>query len=157
MPPFPLPKSTKIASKPYLGRHRFFDGFPHWYFLDCCSILEANLAPCWPLFRFNRGGPCGIPPLFNWAYVLFRFFGCPDAILAPFWLHLGGYGPHLGSILEVVWTHFGTNFCAQLPLCWAFLAQELTLDGRVKLAIIYGSGRFPNDVSGHYLWQRPLP
>ena len=49
MPPFSLRKSIKIASKLELGRHRFFDWFLHWYFIDFPSIWDANLELCWPL------------------------------------------------------------------------------------------------------------
>ena len=52
LPPFSKPKSTRIASKIVLGRHRFFDRFLLRFLIDFCSIWEANLDPCWPL----RGG-----------------------------------------------------------------------------------------------------
>ena len=35
--------------------HRFFDRFLHRFFFDFASILEANLEPCWPLFRSKYG------------------------------------------------------------------------------------------------------
>ena len=50
MLPFSLQKSTTITSKIDLGRHHLFDRFLHRFFIDFCSILEANLAPCWPRF-----------------------------------------------------------------------------------------------------------
>ena len=56
LPPFSFPKSTKIASKTDLERHRFFDRFWHRFFHDFCSIWEANLGPCWPHFRLKWGG-----------------------------------------------------------------------------------------------------
>ena len=34
------------------------------------------------------------------------------------------------------------------------MAAAVTLT--IEAAIIYGSGRYPNDWRGHYLWQRPL-
>ena len=47
LPPFSFPKSTKIASKTDLERHRFFDRFLHRFFLRFGSILGPNLGPCW--------------------------------------------------------------------------------------------------------------
>ena len=49
MPPFSLQKSIKIGSKLELGRHRIFDRFLHWFFIDFPSIWDANLELCWPL------------------------------------------------------------------------------------------------------------
>ena len=45
--PFSLPKSTKIASKIDLERHRFFDRFLHRFFLHFGSNLEPSWAPSW--------------------------------------------------------------------------------------------------------------
>ena len=69
--------------------------------------------------------------VFCWVYVLFRFLGRPDHILAPFCLHLGRSGLHLGSIWEV----FGLILApgAKLAICRALLAQELAMDGLVGL------------------------
>lgn len=69
-------------------------------------------------------------------YDLFLFFCCPDAILAPFWLHLGGYGTHLGSIWKVFWDHVGSNVGAKLPVCLGLSgarADTRSLDGQVGL------------------------
>ena len=49
MPPFSFQKSIKIGSKLELGRHRIFDRFLHWFFIDFPSIWDANLELCWPL------------------------------------------------------------------------------------------------------------
>ena len=51
MPSFSLQKHTKNALKLELGRHQFFDGFLHRFFIDFPSIWEANLGLCWPLRR----------------------------------------------------------------------------------------------------------
>ena len=124
MPPFSLQKSTKIASKIDLGRHQFFDRFLHRFFIDFCSIWEANLAPCWRHFRSKWGDPVACSPLFCWVYVLFRFFGRPGPVLAPFGLDLGSsgarfwkvfcfdFGKFLGSILGSFGLCFG-NFWGQ--------------------------------------------
>ena len=50
MPPFSFQKSVKIGSKLELGRHRFFDRFLHWFFIDFPSIWDANFELCWPLW-----------------------------------------------------------------------------------------------------------
>ena len=111
IPPFSLQKSTKIFPKIDPKMHQFFDRFLHRCFIDFWSILEANLEPCWPLFRtkygegiWGKGAPC-------WVYVIFRFFGRPGPLLGPFWLDFGGFGApfwrFLGSILEVFGLHFG--------------------------------------------------
>ena len=54
--PFWLPKSSKILPKIDPKMHQIFDRFWHRFFIDFCSILEANLEPCWPLFRSKYGG-----------------------------------------------------------------------------------------------------
>ena len=55
MPPFFHQKSTNNLPKIDPKRHHFFDRFLDRFFMDFCSMLEANLAPCWPLFRrFGR-------------------------------------------------------------------------------------------------------
>ena len=112
MLPFSLQKSTKIASNIDLGRHHFFNRFLHRFFIDFCSILDANLAPCWPHFPSKWRSAVGRRPLFSWVYVLFRFFGRPG----PSWLHLGSiweglgldFGWFLGLILEGVGLYFGS-------------------------------------------------
>ena len=81
MPPFSLQKSTKIVSKIDLGRHQFFDRFWHRFFIDFCSILDANLAPCWPHFPSKRGKGSSANPLFCWVYVFFV-----DAVFGASWL-----------------------------------------------------------------------
>ena len=49
MPPFSFQKPTKNALKLELGRHQFFDGFLHRFFIDFPSIGDANLELSWPL------------------------------------------------------------------------------------------------------------
>ena len=85
LPPFSFPKSTKILSKIDFKRHLFFDRFLHRFFLDLCSIWEANLEPCWPHFPPKWGDGNWLPPLFCWVYVVFRFLGHPGPLLAPSW------------------------------------------------------------------------
>ena len=64
------------------------------------------------------------------------FFGFL-AVLTPSWRHFGSIlaamDPILARVWEVFWAHVGSIFGAKLPLCWAFLAQELALDGLVGL------------------------
>ena len=110
MPPFSLPKSTKIASKPHLGMHRCFDRSWHRFFNELGSILEANLAPCWPLFLQSVGNEFLVHPVFCWVYVLFRFFGRPDPLLAKNVARGSRFWKVLGSILEGFGLHFG-GFC----------------------------------------------
>ena len=71
----------------------------------------ANLTPCWPLFPQNVGSYFLVHPVFCWIYVLFRFFGRPGPLLAPFGLDLGRSGARfsevLGSILQVSGDNLG--------------------------------------------------
>ena len=53
----------------------------------------------------------------GWVDVIFRLFGRPDPILVPFWLHLGGSGRHLGSILKV----FGLIRAPFLVRSWRYV------------------------------------
>ena len=87
--PFWLPKSSKILPKIDPKRHQFFDRFLHRFFIDFGSFLEANLGPCWRLFRPKWGDPVGRHLVFCWVDVIFRFVGRPGPLLAPFW---GGHG-----------------------------------------------------------------
>ena len=45
------------------------------------------------------------------------------------------------------------SYCSLLGRLSMSAAVTLTMGE----AIIYGSGRYPNDRGGYYLWQRPLP
>ena len=99
LPPFFLPKSTKILPKIDPKMHQFFDWFLHRFFIDFGSILEANLGPCWPHFPPKWGDLVARRPLFCWVYLLFRFFGRPGPLLAPSGLDLGGFGPPFSRFL----------------------------------------------------------
>ena len=110
MPPFFFQKPAKNALKLELGRHQFFDGFVHRFFIDVCSILEANLEPCWPLFPQNMGKEFRVYPVFYWVYVLFRNFGRSDVHRAKNVAHHSRLGRVLGSILEGFGLHVG-GFC----------------------------------------------
>ncbi len=175
MPPFSLQKSTKIASNIDLERHQFFDRFLHRFFIDFCSIWEANLAPCWPLFRSKWGDPIRLRPLFYWVYVLFLFFGRPGPLLAPFGLDFWGVGARfwalfwkvLGSILEASGDNLGLRLlfenrrlllenlslsfgsswktCSFDPFCW-----RLVLDGLVGLREAQRILIDSNTQSSHY-------
>ena len=106
LPPFFLPKSTKIVSKSDLERHRFFDRFLHRFFIDFCSLGEANLEPFWRHFRSKWGGELEASLFFVGSMLFFDFL----AVLAPSW-------PNFGSILEGLGLHFG-GFWAPF---WRFL------------------------------------
>ena len=93
MPPFFDQKSTNNLPKIDPKRHHFFDRFLDRFFIDVCSMLEANLAPCWPLFRLKYGGAVVRKGAFCWICLLFRFLGRPGPFLAPSGLDLGGFGP----------------------------------------------------------------
>ena len=93
MPPFCLQKSTKTLPKIDSKMHRLFDRFLHRFFFDFASILEANLEPCWPLFRSKHSDAKCAEGVFCWVYLLFRFLGRPGPFLAPSGLDLGGFGP----------------------------------------------------------------
>ena len=92
------------------------------------SIWEANLEPCWPHFPPKWWSAVARRPLFCWGYVIFRSFGHPGPLLAPFWegwgsifRFFGRFGGRfwkvLGSSLEVSGDHLG-------PMCSAFLAKH---------------------------------
>ena len=121
MAPFCLQKSIKIAPKTDSKRHQTFDRFLLRFSLHFGSVLGTKLGPCWPLFRSKCGSAKGTRPFSCWVYVLFNFFRRSDPILDPFWRL---WTPS-GLDFEGVWTHFGPK----LALCWAFLAQELAMDG----------------------------
>ena len=93
MLPFFLQKSLKFLPKIDSKMHHFFDRFWHRFLSDFDSILEANLEPCWPLFRSKYGGRIWRMGGWCWVYLLFRFFGRPGPLLAPSGLDLGGFGP----------------------------------------------------------------
>ena len=104
-------KNLEFLSKIDAKMHQFFDRFWYRFFIVFCSILEANLDPCWPLFRLKYSSAKYAVGGFCWVYVLFLFFGRPGPLLAPFWLDFGGFGApfwrFLASILEVFGLHFG--------------------------------------------------
>lgn len=106
---------------------RWIDLFSH-----LGSILEANLDPCWPLFRLKWGDHVVCRPFF----IVLTFFLDTFAVLAPCWRHLFSILVPLGAIwalfwkcLVPLWSHVG----AKLALTWGSWAQELALDGLVGL------------------------
>ena len=84
------PKIQQNRFKNLSWKASIFDRFWHRFFIDFCSILKANLAPCWRHFRSKWGEKSSANRLFCLVYVLFRFFGRPGPPLAPFGLDLGG-------------------------------------------------------------------
>ena len=150
MPPFSFQKSTKIASKIDLVRHRLFDRFLHRCFIDLGSFLEANLESCWPLFRQNVGKYFLVHPVFCWVYVLFRFFGRPDVHRAKNVARGARFGKVLGSILDASCDNSGLRLLLENPRLllenlsfsfgsswktWSFdpFCWRLVLDGLVGL------------------------
>ena len=77
------------------------------------SIVGGKLGPRWRHVRLKWGEPVEVRPLFCCVGFFFRLFRRLDPILAPFWLHFGGSGPHLpilarvGRFLAPYWHHFG--------------------------------------------------
>ena len=92
MAPFWLPKSSQILPKIDPKMHQIFDRFWHRFFIDFWSFLEANLEPCWPLFRSKHGNRERAVGGLCWVYLLFRFLGRPGPLLAPCGLDLRGFG-----------------------------------------------------------------
>ena len=103
MPPFSLQKPTKNAKKLELGRHQFFDGFLHRFFIDFPSIWEANLGLCWPLRRAqdaSKRPPRWLPRRSAWHF----------AILFEFWWILNRFLVDSWSILDWFWLDFWLIF-----------------------------------------------
>ena len=142
MASFSLLKSTKIASKIDLERHRFFDRFWHRFFLHFGSILGPKLGPCWPLFRHKtpsrptkkaskmnpnaQNGP---------KYVLDLFRSPPDLDFSapgPFCSRRPDFGAPRPQFLKVL----GLFLCYITPLlhCY-FVTLLLCLVGLVVLLV----------------------
>ena len=119
MPPFSLPKSTKIPSKINFKRHRFFDRFGHRFLCDFGSVLGPKLGPCWRLFR-PKWGPLGHASAF---FVTLPFFSDFWALLAtawpPFGVHFGRYSAssclNFGEHLGLSWVVFSSQAPTQIP------------------------------------------
>ena len=105
------------------------------------------MDPCWPLFFQNVGKYFLVQPVFCWVYVLFRFFGRPGPLLAPFGLDLGGSGARfwevLGSILEVSGDNLGIRLLLEnlrLLLENLLLQFRLLLENLLFRSILLASG-----------------
>ena len=90
------------------------------FFIDFFSILVQFWEPSWShvghFFAQNTGGLTEGRGFFGGSSFFIDFF----AVLAPFRLHFGASGPHLGSIFEGFWFHFGSIFAAKLTdVGWA--------------------------------------
>ena len=115
--------------------HQIFDRFWHRFFIDCWSIWEANLGPCWPHFPPKWGGAVARRPLFCWVYVIFRFWGPPGPLLAPFGLDFGGFGARFWKFLVPIFS-FLINVCEfkfSIKLALCAIIVFLDLDGLVGL------------------------
>ena len=91
MPPFSFQKSIKIGSKLELVRHRIFDRFLHWFFIDFPSIWDANLELCWPLRLLQDASKT--PPR-----RLLRRSARHFSLLVDFWSMFGRFLIDFGSI-----------------------------------------------------------
>ena len=103
MPPFSFQKPTKNALKLELGRHQFFDGFLHRFFIDFPSIWEANLGLCWPLRRAQDASKR--PP--RW---LPRRSASHFSILIGFWWILDGFLVDFWWIFDSIFDWFSIDF-----------------------------------------------
>ena len=129
MPPFFHQKSTNNLPKIDPKRHHFFDRFLHRFFFDFASILEANLEPCWPIFRSKHGDAELAEGGLCWVYLLFRFLGRPGPLLAPSGLDLGGFGRpfwrFLVPIFITISKFLASTFSATLALCWSIFFTKI--------------------------------
>ena len=98
-------------------------------------------------FSLKMGGPCGVRPFFCWVYGLFRFFGRPDPLVAPFGLDWGGVGARfwevLGSILEASGDNLGIRLLLEnlrLFLDNLLLQFRLLLENLLFRSILLASG-----------------
>ena len=72
--------------------------------IDFLGISAPFCSPSWAMlvpFSVKMGDVLARRPLFVALVFFFLLFRCFDSILAPFGLHLGGSGNHLGSIWKV--------------------------------------------------------
>ena len=147
MAPFSLPKSTSIAPKIDLERHRFFDRFLHRFFFDFNSILGPKLGPCWPHFRSKWRSAVASAAFFLGSILFFDFL----AVLALSWRHLGSiweglrfdFGKFLGSILEVSDDNLGIRLLLEnlrLLLENLLLQFRLLLENLLFRSILLASG-----------------
>ena len=122
-------KPTKFVHKSTPRGINKKNRFLHRIFIDFWSILEANLEPCWPLFRSKRGEAERAEGGLCWVYLLFRFFGRPGPLLAPSGLDLGGFGPpfwrFLVPIFFTISKFFPPTFSASLALCWSIFFTKI--------------------------------
>ena len=138
MAPFCFQKSTKILPKIDSKMHRFFDRFLHRFFFDFAAIWEANLKPCWPLFRSKHGCRERAVGGLCWVCLFFRFSGRPGPHLGALWARFGRvrasilevFGAHVLQNFQVFCTHFFSNLS---PMLKHLLHQNLVRDGLVGL------------------------
>ena len=108
MPPFSFQKSIKIGSKLELGRHRFFDRFLHWFFIDFPSIWDANLELCWPLRLLqdaSKTPPRRLPRRSARHFsLLVDFWSIFNRFWVDFWLIFYWFLVDLGLIFERFWS-----------------------------------------------------
>ena len=121
MPPFSLQKSIKIGSKLELGRHRIFDRFLHWFFIDFPSIWDANLELCWPL-RLLQDASKTAPKtkratFFAPGRFLVDFWSIFNRFWVDFWLIFYWFLVDLGLIFERFWSIIFSWFFMILGSC----------------------------------------
>ena len=95
-------------------------------------------------FFAHKGEEFPVHPVFCWVYVLFRFFGRPGPVLAPFGLDLGSsgvdFGRFLGSILEGFWARFWEVLGFVLEASGDNLGIRLLLENLLFQSILLASG-----------------
>ena len=94
---FSIPKYIKIVSKFDLKNPSCFRMLFAWIFTHFGSIFEANLVPCWPLFRSEWGDRVRNARSFCLVYVIFHLFWSTRPRLGAFWAR---FGKIWGSVLK---------------------------------------------------------
>ena len=136
MPPFSLQKSIKIGSKLELGRHRIFDRFLHWFFIDFPSIWDANLELCWPLRlpqdasktpprRLPRRSARHFSLLVDFLSIFVRFLIDFGSIFGwfsiDFWLIWGWFLKGFGQVFSNDLSWFWVVFCLMFNWFWVVI------------------------------------
>ena len=94
---FSIPKYVKIVSKFDLKNLSCFRMLFAWIFTHFGSIFEANLVPCWPLFRSEWGDRVRNARSFCLVYGIFHLLWSTRPRLGAFWAR---FGKIWGSVLK---------------------------------------------------------
>ena len=112
IPPFSLPKSTKIFPKIDPKRHQIFDRCLDRFLLIWARCWRPTWSHVGHFFAQKSAGLTDPGGLFI-ALPFFLLFRVLDPILAPFWPHFGTFGHHFASILEA--------FGSMIAPCWHYV------------------------------------